>query len=68
VGALANDDVGLLECSAANKLERKRFPNGFGAKLSVNVFEPRNGVTGESNKDVTNDDTRFVRRTFGLNF
>src|SRR5689334_22086358 len=68
VCALANDDVGFLESSAANEFERKRFADGFGAKLAVNVFEPRNRVAGESYKNVADDDASFVSRALGFDF
>src|SRR5215467_8586587 len=66
--ALADHDVGFLNRAAANELERERFANGFCAKLTVNVFEARDGVARESQKNVADNDTGFVRWTFGFDF
>src|SRR5205823_3805914 len=58
--AFANDNVGFLKSPAANEFERQGFPNGFGAKLPVNVFKTSDGIAGESHKNVANDDAMRV--------
>src|SRR5215467_7262142 len=63
-----HNNGGFLKDSAAHEFERKRFADGFSAKLTVNVLEPRNGMTGKRNEDVTNHDACFVRGAFGLHF
>src|SRR5690348_381429 len=66
--ALANHDTGFLKRAAAHKLEGERFADGFRAKLPMNVFEPCDRVTCDSNKNVANDNAGLVRRTVRLNF
>src|SRR5947207_8655483 len=58
--AFANDNVGFLKSPAANEFEWQGFPNGFGAKLPVNVFKTSDGIAGESHKNVANDDASLV--------
>src|SRR5690242_2871150 len=64
---LADNNAGFLERAAADKFHRKRFADGFRAELLVNVFEPRDRFFSERDKNVANDDARFLCRTFRFN-
>src|SRR5215472_2748482 len=64
--AFADDDAGFLERATANEFDRKRFADGFGGKLRVNILQPRDSVSGESDKNIADDDARLVRRTLGF--
>src|SRR2546430_5794958 len=63
-GRSAKDIVAFRKTPAANEFERQGFPNGFGAKLTVNVFKTSDGIAGESHKNVANDDASLVCWTF----
>src|SRR5713101_10051635 len=62
--AFANDNAGFLQCTAADKFDRKRLADRFGGKLRVNVLEPCDGATREGDKNIADDDAGFVRGTF----
>ena len=64
--ALAYDNAGFLKRTAANEFDRKRFPNRLRAELPVNIFEPRDRMAGQCDKNIADDDAGFVRRTLGL--
>src|SRR5205823_6304927 len=64
--ALANDDRGFLEGPAAHEFNGERFADGFRAELPVNIFEARDRMTGESHKNIADDDAGFVCGAFRL--
>src|SRR6266478_3096335 len=66
--AFANDDVDFLRRASANEFERKRLADRFTMELRVNIFEACDGMAGERDENVSNDDSRFVRGAFGLDF
>src|SRR5215472_14541807 len=68
VRAFANNNAGFLERAAANEFQRKRFADGIRAKLPVDVFEPRDGVAGERDKNVADDNSGLVRWPFRFDF
>jgi hypothetical protein len=66
--AFANDNVDFLRRAAANEFERKGFANRFTTELRVNIFEACDGMAGERDENVSDDDSRFVRGAFRLDF
>jgi hypothetical protein len=68
MGALAHDNGDFLEGAPSNKSDRKRFADGFRCKLGVDILEPCERLATKSNKNIANDDARFVRRTIGFHF
>jgi hypothetical protein len=66
--AFADNDVDLLSCASAHKLQRERLADGFAVELRVNIFEARHGMSRERDKNVSDDYAGFVRRAFGLDF
>ena len=66
VRALADNNAGFLERTAADEFDGKRFADGFGGELRVNVLEARDGMAREGDENIADHDTGFVRGTFGL--
>src|SRR5258706_6195946 len=67
-GTFAYNDVHFLRCAAADEFERERLADRFAVELRVDIFETRDGMAGERDENVSNDDAGFVRGAFGLNF
>src|SRR3981189_3243808 len=66
--AFADDDVDFLRRASANEFEREWLADRFTEELRVNIFETRDRMAGEGDEDVSDDDSRFVRGAFRLDF
>src|SRR5713101_7759902 len=66
--AFANDDVDFLHSAAAHEFQRERLADSFAMQLRVDIFEARDGMAGEGDENVSDDDAGFVRGALRLDF
>src|SRR5882757_9174286 len=66
--AFADDDVDFLRCAAADEFECERLADGFAMELRVDILKARDGMAGESDENVADNDASFIRRALRLDF
>src|SRR5260370_4831529 len=66
--AFANGDADFLRRAAANEFECERLAYRFAAELRMNIFEARDRMAGEGDENVSDDDSRFGRGAFRVDF
>src|ERR1700687_562543 len=62
--AFADDYVHFLHCASTNEFERELLADGFAVELRVDVFETGDGMAGQGDQNISDDDAGFLRGAF----
>src|ERR1700739_2262803 len=65
---LTDSDVSFPRRAAAHKFDRQRLADHFAGDLGVHIFESRDWVAADRDKNIANHESRLLRGAIGLDF